>query len=261
MDASALASAQHRLELIWQAKSAAAGLIIVCVVIQFVGDWFAKRYQQTVDRNQAIEMQSLKTRSLEAEAKTAAAGLRIEQLKADNLAFERLLAPRHWLNPGIRGATSIERLLAASQIWDQLAKHPGTRTLIQAVPDFEAQRLAAEITFGLTQLGWKPQNLDVNTSKITPLNIPEGVEVWTGPKESSSGWEAGEDLTAALTDQGITAYNANASLHRVDDGRAHPWEFWVSVPPGSVVLLIGVKPATYEMMQRQTEHEHAVSKP
>ena len=171
-----------------------------------------------------------------------------ELLRGDNLALEKILTPRHWLSAAYRGSASLDNLFDREMIRGKIAKFPGTVALIQVVPEFEAERLANEIVFGLEALGWQPRLISPSESGVPPLLIPEGVELWT------QNVSAAESLNASFVKEGIWGADGKSAPIRNPSSpeRLGP----IPKPPeGAVFISIGSNPATFAMWQRQGERE------
>jgi hypothetical protein len=186
------------------------------------------------------------------DTEVAALNERAESLRADNLALEKILIPRRFIGPWGRGSPTATGLFRMGMIWGELAKSPKMEALVQVVPDFDAERLSLDIMRALVIAGWKPRLIDVKESGIVPLFMPEGVQLWTG-RDHDAAWVAAEALAAALSYEDIRADAPNAPLHRDDPSvMALPDnDIRKSPPNGTVVVLIGIRPASMELLQKQ----------
>ena len=91
-------------------------------------------------------------RAAEANTRSAEAQKEAEALRANNLSLWRMLQPRRIITFSRNGDQDIrERRIEAVREFE------GALALVQSVPDFEAQKLAAEIRHMLaSRCGWKP---------------------------------------------------------------------------------------------------------
>jgi hypothetical protein len=174
------------------------------------------------------------------------------QLRSDNLILERSMAPRRWYGPlagsHLGGATATQ-LFSIAETNSDLLKFSRTPVLIQTVPDFEAEKLAAHITRGLLVAGWQTQTLKTDLSGIPTLAIPDGVQIWTRSTQDSA-WKAAAALAESLSLEGIEAEEAGAKLHR-DDPSAQLFpegDIRKSPPENTVVILIGQKPGFFRLL-------------
>jgi hypothetical protein len=198
---------------------------------------------------------------LEVDERTAQLNKEAEQLKADNLALEKTIAPRRWYGPfsgSVRGGPTVTSLFKMMGLGSELSKYPKTSALIQFVPDFDAQKLAVLISEGLTIVGWSPQLIEAAQSGISPLAIPDGVQLWTRA-EHDDAWRAAEALAASLSYEGIEAEKPTAKLHRDDPSQIvlPNGDIRKSPPVGSVVILIGEKPGFLELLEKQGDEYRA----
>lgn len=107
--------------------------------------------------------------SLEKEA--ADAKLEVEQMKADNLALQTAMLPRHV------GLVSLDETPRAYTWFAGIDRYAGTHVVIQPVAgDPEALNLSNEIAIVLRNFGWRSEVIDSNRSHLT--SIPDGVRVW-----------------------------------------------------------------------------------
>jgi len=108
----------------------------------------------------------------DAEKDAAEANAKTEQLRTANLELQRILEPRRI----VMGSRDGDRDTRAP-LFEALKEFAGTRAFVQAVPDFEAQTLAADIMRVLQQSGWIAQFLTTEQSGLAPGWIQEGVHV------------------------------------------------------------------------------------
>jgi hypothetical protein len=156
-----------------------AGLITALAAFATVGFLFAQFWSSSVrDRQSEWRTSTLELQRAEAKKDTAAANERIaelnnetERLKADNLALQTVLLPRH------AGLIGLDRPPPAQEWFAGLEAFAGTEILIQVARDAEAQNLANEIAIILTKFGWKPQFIDEKRSYLDSSRIMDGVNV------------------------------------------------------------------------------------
>jgi len=210
MDASALASAESWLSWIAIAKLVATFLVAAGVVIEFGTDWISRPFEKMVKEAREAQLAALNNETAQLSAGT-------EKLRAENLALQTVLLPRH---VGLIGFNEEPR---AKVFFAGLEKFTGTEISIQVVPgDLEAQNLANEIAIVLQRFGWKPQMIDDNRSHFRSVRISEGVDVlypigksWTA-EEPHQPWfvwhDAAEALSNALTKAGLAVGDRNVSV-------------------------------------------------
>lgn len=131
-----------------------------------------------------------------------------ERLKADNLALQTAMLPRHIGIIGFNGPPKAQEWFAG------IESFAATEIFIQVVADPEAQNLANEIAIALSTLGgWKPQFIDEKRSHVPASAIRDGVNIshptgkpWTA-EEPSQPWfvwsRAAETLADSLTKAGL----------------------------------------------------------
>lgn len=156
MDASALFNAEWWLSWISVGKLIAALLVAVGVAIEFGGDWIARPYEKIVREAREAEVARLTNET--------------ERLKGENLRLQAMFQPRQIVLMDRDGDAKIraERFAAVERF-------KGTQVRIEAVPDFEARKLAGAIARALRWKGW-----DVGFVEIVPPElIREGVTIVT----------------------------------------------------------------------------------
>jgi hypothetical protein len=96
-----------------------------------------------------------------------------EHLKADNLALQTVLLPRHVGLVGLNGPPPAVKWFAG------VGQFAGTKILIQVIDgDPEARNLANEIVMILFKFGWLPEIIDASRSGES-LNLSEGVHIYS----------------------------------------------------------------------------------
>jgi hypothetical protein len=170
------------------------------------------------------------------EKAAANANLKAEKLKSENLAFEKILAPRR-----IFFAIPKDKFFLITDL-DQFK---GTPALLQVVSDFEAKVLANDIFTILQGHGWRVKYTDEAETGY-PSNFSEGLSVHTHkaslkPSLANGGFNAGAAVTNWLTG---TAVDPGTVPH-FDD--IQPWSgvkgFLTFDAPDNIVLIsVGMKP-------------------
>ncbi len=205
--------------------------------------------------NQGAALANERAAGLERDA--ANARLEQEKLKADNLALQTVLLPRHV------GAIGIDEPPKAQQWFASFDAFAGTKILIQVVPgDPEAQNLANEIAFVLSRFGWHPEMIGEQRSGIS-LNLQEGLHVFS--PGSYKAWDpnnveqqrfsvlgdAARSLAVALTKAGlgIGSYPVSGTHGLIfvvdfpegsDGAKSQPGKF--DPPLDGVYLQVGSRP-------------------
>lgn len=180
--------------------------------------------------------------SVGAETKRAAASLADTERK--QVAFEKAMLPRRFLFIAHSTDEPSWKLLMA------LKQFAGTTAYVQVVPDFEAQVLANDLMLVLRGQGWNTIAVDENTSKLPPVLIPEGVEVFS--RDAPSGVAhttslAAEALAKALTAGGLGVSEFPVPHFTVPAGQHSPpstWELRDDPPDNAVFIAVGVRPIT-----------------
>jgi hypothetical protein len=243
MDASALASAESWLSLIGTAKLIAAFLVALGVAIEFGGDWIAKPFEKTVSDARNLQLATLQKAADEARAgianaqeETAKANKATEELRQKNLELEQAVAPRVLNEVDPDGV---------------LAGFAGQIVQIDAIPDFEAQRLAGGLGSLLKRVGWDIRLPKPNNSW---LGITEGVRVeiclraGKDPPDPNQSQRraAAEALIDALKKQNIDATLApRPTIPQEEDAlRAS------GIIIESIRVTVGSKPSRYFLEQR-----------
>jgi hypothetical protein len=169
-----------------------------------------------------------------------------EKLKVDNLELLKMIQPR-------TVPYDPERI-------GLLKPFMGTEVLIEAVPDIEANRLAGQIAWVVTQVGWKPQFVGESQTGVSPLAIEDGVTVAVqiilgveipnlSPPPSDAplvkkGFEAGKALERYLEHFDIDPTLAQSITPR-------PPPLKRALPIGAICVLVGMRPIMKEIWHRQ----------
>jgi hypothetical protein len=139
-----------------------------------------------------------------------------ERLKADNLALQTVMLPRHV------GLIGLDEKPPAIKWFAGMEAFAGTEISIQFSSEPEARNLANEIAIVLTKFGWKARATDENTSHLSSTWLMDGVRVlypvgkpWTElePNQPWLKWhDAAEALARALTNAGLGVGNSSVSV-------------------------------------------------
>jgi hypothetical protein len=204
-----------------------------------------------------VKVAEANERASEANASAVASNERIatlanetELLKRENLRLQSAFQPRRIAMVGRGGDNEIR-----AARFNAVKKYAGTLALIQAVPDFEAQTLAADIRHALVRHGnWRAEMTNGVPSEL----ISEGVQITTleepllNPDDSAN--------TGRMLSEAARAGQAVTDLLWLDLGPPvgplsgvqswpMPAEFSAIIgdfviPPGTVLILVGVRPVT-----------------
>jgi hypothetical protein len=191
---------------------------------------------------------------LVSESKTSAERIALlnnetERLRADNLALQTVLLPRHVGLIGFDGPPKAQEWFASFQVF------AGTDALIQVAPDAEAQNLANEIAIVLSKFGWNPQFIDERRSHVS-LTLVEGVSVMspdaTRPWRENDPEEpftrlanAGQALARALTAAGlgVGSFPVSHTFLPIYPDRP-PMIPWFDPPLTAVLVQVGARPVS-----------------
>jgi hypothetical protein len=143
-----------------------------------------------------------------------------ERLKADNLALQTVLLPRHV------GLIGLDQEPPAKKWFVGIAPFAGTNLLIQVANDKEAGNLGSEIGIVVTKFGWTAQFVDERRTHFSSGQIKDGVSVsypigkpWS-PANQNEPWfkwhDAAEALADALTKAGLAVGDRRVSRFGFD---------------------------------------------
>jgi hypothetical protein len=168
-----------------------------------------------------------------ANERAALANKAAEEIRADNLALQRIMQPRV-LYTNCDGA-------------DKLPEFRGTIAIIFVIPsDFEAFMFANSIAGVLANSGWKPEIRFV-------IQIFDGVSVYGGEfpdtgdtthfESKENTWRAAHALARCLTNNFIaTETGSNVPVSHHDDRILPASTTTFARPSGSVAVTVGMKP-------------------
>lgn len=188
---------------------------------------------------------------------TARLSAEAEIAKLENARLQAAMQPR-LIVAGIGNRNGDEKVRAERSA--AVKRFSGTKAIIQAVPDFEAQKLATAIQHELTMgSGW---SVEV-TNDIPPMRIQDGVRVVTveeelfakpGPHQLtgsnplvSAAGRAAESITSLLLldlgppygpPLGGVAWSPTSAFFAEA-------EFGSNIPDGVVLILVGMKPIAW----------------
>jgi hypothetical protein len=175
---------------------------------------------------------------------------RTEELRADNLALQKLMLPRR-LGSLIRISSPDDPDLPpdAELQFSGIRAFSGIPVVIQVVPDFEAQMLARDMVMVLGAYGWRPQIVAEAATHVPFALISDGIQVtYTRDNKFAA---AAQALATGFTNAGLTG-PAGWSLPRIfaqgmpvtPDGAAadSPMYPRFDKPVEAVIVLVGMKP-------------------
>jgi hypothetical protein len=221
---------------------------------QFHGSILLSQYEAKSDQEVAALQNGtskINERAANAEKKAADALLKQEELKSDNLTLARELQPR---------SVNVVRD-EHGNISGGLDKFVTTPVLIQTVPDWEAEKLAAELFAVLTNFGWSAQYTDESVTHVSSLAIRDGVSIFTVRDESAlirnpvhpatetERWTAlgAEALTRYLEafhiDTQHLAFKMFGPNGVIPNSPPPPFPLGYSAPDNEVIVLIGGNPS------------------
>ncbi|MGA2795870.1 MAG: hypothetical protein ABSE69_20655 [Roseiarcus sp.] len=212
-----------------------------------VSHWLNNRQLPPL-RLELTKLQDIELAKLEFVA--AEANRRTEELRADNLALQKIMQPRR-LGSIVSFSTPGEpaSIPLADVQFSAIKPFAGTPVLIQVVPDFEAQTLANDIALIANVFGWRPQFMDKSVSHLPYALISDGVMV-TYPPDSKFR-KAAEALADGFTKAGLkgpAGWGLSAIYaqgYPVDrDGKPVKNPLYPSFddPVDAVIVLVGMKP-------------------
>lgn len=207
---------KERFDLGWKVLVASLGIEIVFTVLIF-------NFDSEVSRRQQYELAETRQKT--------------EELRADNLALQQAMRPRHIsFNEYTLSSPAI------TKAFDQLKALRGTVALIQPVPDFEARIFAQDIENTLNYLGWKARIVDASMTHLSDLSFADGVTIFAFPDANGSA-KQGEEIQKALReliqDQGDNDVDAAPILLVANGQKGYPYLDPSS--PGAVLIRVGVR--------------------
>jgi hypothetical protein len=207
--------------------AAAAVLGAVSLMSAFASAIIGYKISDVVTTDASVKIADANARQKEAEEK-------IEQLKSENMKMQRLLAPRRaFMLPDTPEARS-----ALEELW----KYKGTPVILQAIPDWEANKLAGDLYEVLVGNGWLVKRGSFSESTFLPTEIFDGITVHSRPGSPvSRGQGAGMAVKSWLDATGVnptrTALFGDLAPSNQKDA-VHS----ISAPEDIVLILVGLKP-------------------
>jgi hypothetical protein len=237
MNDPSLAAAAYWAPLLETVGDIAFLIVIIALAVELGAGRFAKHFHAQLDGARELQIATLENGT--------------ERLKADNLRLMTTLQPRRIAmgnltkEPGERGDR-----------FRKVAEFSGTRALVQAVPDFEAQILASDIVFALRNCGWNAESMTDAQSRVPPGFIMEGVRITT---LETSPFQTDGSVKMPQFSRASEAGRAVADLLQLDlgppRGPAFFSSFWgpeyeglgamlggFPLEPGVVLVLVGMRP-------------------
>jgi hypothetical protein len=153
----------------------------------------------------------------------------IEAQRSKIIVLEKIIVPRHWYgvaNGAYLGSPTATDLFHSMMLDSELTKFSKVSASIQSIPEYEAKRLAHEVSYGLRLAGWATKSLEDDET------LPEGVHLSTRPDHDNA-WQAAEVLARSFSSRGIEAESLKARMHLENK----------EMPAGVVLISIGAKPA------------------
>jgi hypothetical protein len=204
---SELESARYWLSWIELGRTIALLLVAIGVAWEFLGDRLERPLRAKIEAAHEAE---------------------IAQLRNDNLAMEKMLRPR--------------RVPFVIKDRERFARFSGTRVLIQSVPDFEAIKLARDISWALGRFGWKPEIVNEQSTHIESLAINDGVQIFAGNPPIVPDIPLPDDAATLLGEYLTSCEVPNVRFAARDKEKQD-----------EILLLIGVKPLHAEIEIRRWE--------
>jgi hypothetical protein len=206
---------KDRFDLGWKVLVASLGLEIVFTVLIFNSD-------EEINRRQKSEL-------AETQQKT-------EELRADNLALQQAMRPRHLAFHEYTLSS-----VAVTEAYEQLKAFRGTVALIQPVPDFEASVFARDIENTLNYLGWNARIVDGGVTHLPDLAFVDGVTIFLFPDTNGNAGKGAvlqKAIRVSAQEQGDEVDVAPIVL--VTNGqKGYPY---LDPPsPGAVLIRVGIR--------------------
>jgi hypothetical protein len=198
--------------------------------------------------NAQAEAEKSREGTRRAEERIAMLNRQTESLKADNLALQTVLLPRHVGLFGLDGPPPAQKWFSG------IERYAGTEIYIQTLSDAEAINLANEIAIILSKYSWRPIFINESRSNFNLSLLTEGVSVaypigktWSleNQKEPWFAWhDAAEALAQALTRAGLGVGDKPVSRYGFENEKPNiPNSAPFFDPPlTGVYLQIGARP-------------------
>jgi hypothetical protein len=220
IDPSILARADWWFDISWYGLLIAGGMTalaaVATVIFLFLQFWSSGvRERHTEWRTTALE-----TETATAKEETARLSLQAEQLRSENLALEKVSAPRRI---PIMGGNDSEQNINRGKLSEVVKSFAGITVFIQAVPDFESQILANDIGNVLEHWGWNVKRLDSSQSGFSPGLIFEGVSIQSQQKFPLDITTGGKIEQTEVSKKATAAALAAVELFRIDLGELHSY--------------------------------------
>ena len=226
---------KDRFDLGWKVLVASLGMEIVFTVLIFNSD-------EEVNRRQKTELAETRQKT--------------EELRADNLALQQAMRPRHLAFNEYTLSSA-----AVTEAYERLKAFRGTVALIQPVPEFEARLFAKDMENTLNYLGWDARIVDGSVTHVSDLSFVDGVTIFYFPSADGAADKGSEIQTAMrqlALEQGDEQVDV-APIAMVANGqKGYPY---LEPPiPGAVLIRIGVRqfsPAFLDIEKRALERDVA----
>jgi hypothetical protein len=224
---------KDRFDLGWKVLVASLGMEIVFTVLIFNSD-------EEINRRQKTELAETQQRT--------------EELRADNLALQQAMRPRHLaFNEYTLSSKTV------TEAYEQLKAFRGTVALIQPVPDFEASVFARDIENTLNYLGWSARIVDGGVTHLPDLAFVDGVTIFLFPDTNGSankGAALQKAIRVSAQEQGDEEVDVAPVVLVANGQKGYPY---LDPPvPGAVLIRIGVRqfsPAFLDIQNRALERD------
>lgn len=222
---------KDRFDLGWKVLVASLGMEIVFTVLIFNSD-------EEINRRQKSELAETQQRT--------------EELRADNLALQQAMRPRHLAFNEYTLSSS-----AVTEAYDELKTFRGTVALIQPVPDFEASVFAKDIESTLNYLGWNARIVDGGVTHLLDLAFVDGVTVFLFPDTNGNGNKGAvlqKAIRVSAREQGDEEVDVAPIVLIANGQKGYP--YLDPTIPGAVLIRVGVRqfsPAFLDIQKRALE--------
>ncbi len=236
---------------VWGFRLMIAGAIIgaAALVVSLASSIILYNVANVAQADLVTKTQSANFRTQLLEKEIGDTKLKAEELRAENLALQKLMQPRRLGQLVVLTSLDEPDVRPAGELqFEGIKKFAGAPLLIQVVPDFEAQTLARDVAFVARAFGWNPQFMSEAQSRVPPHLIEEGVFVtWTrGSKFVDAAYALAEGLTNAglASPQGGGGRVMAQGLTVLPSGGPADWPGEPKLDPSidAVIVLIGMKP-------------------
>ena len=223
MDIPDVTNAEQWLEWLRWIRNVGAGLVVLGVALELLGDWLARPYEKTVENARIAEI----ARASESAAKANEHAAQAEARAAEaNLALEKFKAPR---------SLTVNQL---NTIFNKIRSHAGVSIdILQYGENTEIANLLTLLWTPLQRAGWNPKTWSAVGSGRSATGVFVSVRVGATQAEQDAAYA----LISALLSEGI-------ATGKLPSFRKEDWPPMVMGPPydaakqAPIEMILGHKP-------------------